>query len=92
MDTEVAPESRKPLAALNTIKGKKVGEKEAVTEKIDEASKPVLISFFLGIRSAINMAVNKPNTIPRVEKETAKLLRLAVNPNSRAKSGNKGWK
>ena len=40
MDTDVAPDNRKPLAALSKISGRKVGEKEAATEKIDELSKP----------------------------------------------------
>lgn len=48
MDTDVAPDNRKPLAALSKISGRKVGEKEAATEKIDELSKPVPIIFFPG--------------------------------------------
>lgn len=55
MDTDVAPDNRKPLAALSKISGRKVGEKEAATEKIDELSKPVPIIFFRGMRSATNM-------------------------------------
>ena len=74
METEVAPDKRKPLAALNTTRGVNVGDKEAATEKSEEASRAVPINFFLGMRSAMNIIVNKPNTIPRVEKETAKLL------------------
>ena len=63
---------------------------EAATEQMEEANQPVPISFFLGIRSAMNIMVNKPNTMPRVEKETAKLLWLAVNEKSCAKSGSRG--
>ena len=74
METEVAPASRKPLAALNRISSQKTGEKEAATEKTDEASNPMLISVFRGMRSAINIVAISPNTIPRVEKETARLL------------------
>ena len=91
MDTDVAPDNRKPLAALSKISGRKVGEKEAATEKIDELSKPVPIIFFRGM-SATNMVVKRPKTIPKVEKEIAKLLSLAERIKSLAKSGNKGWK
>ena len=45
MDTEVAPDNKNPLAALNKIKGMNVGEKEAATEKMEELNKPMLISF-----------------------------------------------
>ena len=92
MDTDVAPDNRKPLAALSKISGRKVGEKEAATEKIDELSKPVPIIFFRGMRSATNMVGKRPKTIPKVEKEIAKLLSLAERIKSLAKSGNKGWK
>ena len=87
MDTDVAPDNRKPLAALSKISGRKVGEKEAATEKIDELSKPVPIIFFRGMRSATNMVVKRPKTIPKVEKEIAKLLSLAERIKSLAKSG-----
>ena len=63
-----------------------------ITEKIDELSKPVPIIFFRGMRSATNMVVKRPKTIPKVEKEIAKLLSLAERIKSLAKSGNKGWK
>lgn len=89
MDTDVAPDNRKPLAALSKISGRKVGEKEAATEKIDELSKPVPIIFFRGMRSATNMVVKRPKTIPKVEKEIAKLLSLAERIKSLAKSGNR---
>lgn len=92
IDTEVAPDRRKPLAALSRIKGKKVGEKEAEIEKMDEASRPVPMSLLRGIRSAMNIMVNNPNTMPNVENETAKLLWLADNEKSCAKSGKRGWK
>lgn len=58
----------------------------------EEVSNAALISFLRGMLSATNMATHKPATIPNVEKETAKLLWLAVNPNSWAKSGSNGWK
>ncbi len=72
MDTDVAPDNRKPLAALSKNQRKKGrGEKEAATEKIDELSKPVPIIFFRGMRSATNMVVKRPKTIPKVEKENS---------------------
>lgn len=79
MDTEVAPDRRKPFAALNMTSGINAGEKEAATENTEETNRAVLMSFLRGIRSAMNIIVNNPKTIPRVEKETAKLLWLAVS-------------
>lgn len=86
----MAPESRKPLAALNSTRKKKDVEKDEMTEKMEEESKAQLINCFLGIRSAINMAVNNPITIPNVEKDMARLLWLAVKENSLARSGRSG--
>ena len=59
---------------FSNLFSQKTGEKEAATEKTDEASNPMLISVFRGMRSAINIVAISPNTIPRVEKETARLL------------------
>ena len=59
-------------------------------EVSDEASRAKLMSFLRDMLSAMNMATHSPATMPRVEKETARLLWLAVNPNSRAKSGSNG--
>lgn len=68
------------------------GEKDAATENTEEASRPVPINTFRGRRSATNMVVISPNTMPSVENETARLLSLAVSEKSRARSGSNGWK
>ena len=53
-----------------------------ITEKTADDNSAALISFFLGIESATNIAVNSPTTIPSVENDMARLLWLADNPNS----------
>lgn len=61
-----------------------------MTDATDEESWAALISFLRGMLSATNMAVHNPAAIPRVEKETARLLWLAVGLNSAARSESQG--